>query len=152
MDGSLDNYDPQNLSPEGLEQALTSLKQHLLKTEAAKVLLPAKDSPFNRAALGRLPSFLNLVFTPERQQDRKIQALQALDLTSLITCGLCLTQKSLDTMRKELFDVFLEQAKITSRRSVDAILKSDDVYKAVVKVRNAEFIVGKEIFFIIQFL
>lgn len=102
MDGSLDDYDPQNLSPEVLEQTLTSLKQQMLKTEAAKLLLPAKKSPFSRVALGRLSNFLNLVFNPKKQEDPKIQALRGLDPTFLIVCGLCLTQKALDSMRKEL--------------------------------------------------
>lgn len=128
---SLDEYDPQNQSPEVLEQMLNSLKQQMLKTEAAKLLLPAKESPFNRVALGRLSSLLNLVFNPEKQRDPKIQDLRRLDSTSLIVCGLCLTQKALDSMRKELFNVFVEQAMIASQRSVNIIAKSDDINKAV---------------------
>ncbi|PVH91526.1 hypothetical protein DM02DRAFT_545680 [Periconia macrospinosa] len=103
----------------------------MLKTEAAKLLLPAKESPFSRVALGRLSNFLNLVFNPEKQRDPKIQALRGLDPTFLIICGLCLTQKALDSMRKELFDVFVEQAMIASRRSVNIIAKSDDINKVV---------------------
>ncbi|KAF2263963.1 hypothetical protein CC78DRAFT_533564, partial [Lojkania enalia] len=137
MDGSvqivrsLDDYDPQNLSPEVLEETLASLKQRMLKTEAAKLLLPAKESLLSRVALGRLSSFLSLVFNPEKQRDPKIQALRGLDPTSLIICGLCLTQKVLDSMRKELFKVFVEQAMIASRRSVNIIAKSDDINKVV---------------------
>ncbi|KAH7175750.1 hypothetical protein EDB81DRAFT_770819 [Dactylonectria macrodidyma] len=129
--GSFDDYNPQNLPPTGLEQMLNSLKQQVLKTEAAKLLLPVKELPFSRVTLGRLSSFLKLVFNLEKQQESKIAALRGLDSTSLIVCGLCLTQKAVDSMRKELFDVFLEQAMIASQRSVHIIAKSDDVNKVV---------------------
>ncbi|KAH8693356.1 hypothetical protein GQ44DRAFT_159470 [Phaeosphaeriaceae sp. PMI808] len=132
--GSPGDYDPLNLSPEVLEQTLTSLKQQMLKAEVAKLLLPAKESPFNRVTLGRLSSLLTLVFNPEKQRDPKIQALRGLDPTSLIICGLCLTQKDLDSMRKELFEVFVEQAMIASRRSVNSIMRSDEINKTVLNL------------------
>ena len=139
--GSLDSYNPQALAPAVLDQALASLKQQLLKTEAAKLLLPAKEVPFSRVALGRLSSLLSLVFKPEKQHEPKIVALRGLDSVSLIICGLCLTQKALDSMRKELFDAFREQAVIASQVNVKLIAKSDEINKVVLNsVVDEEFL------------
>jgi hypothetical protein len=144
---SLDGFDLQKLSPQLLEQTQNFLKQQMLKTEAAKLLLPAKESPFNRVSLGRLSSLLNLVFKPERQGDTKIQALRGLDPISLIICGLCLTQKALDSMRKELFDVFVEQTMIASRQSVNIIAESDDINKVVLNsAADQDFVMSKGFF------
>ena len=143
---TLDNYNPQALSPEVLEQALISLKQQLLKTEAAKLLLPVKEIPFSRVALGRLSSLLNLVFKPEKQHEPKIAALRGLDSVSLIICGLCLTQKAVDNMRKELFDALLEQTTIASQRIVKTIAKSDEINKVVLNSSgNEDFIKSKAV-------
>lgn len=128
---SLDNYNPQVLAPEALEEALVSLKKQLLKTEAAKLLLPSKEYPFGRIALTRLSSLLNLVFRDAKQHEPKIKALRELDSVSMIICGLCLTQKLLDSMRKDLFDAFLEQATIASQACVQTIASSDEINKVV---------------------
>lgn len=128
---SLDGFNPQTLASEALEKTLNSLKQQLLKTEAAKLLLPAKEFPLSRVALGRLSNLLNLVFKPEKTHEPKIVALRGLDSVSLIICGLCLTQKAVDIMRKELFDAFLEQAVIASQLIVRVIAKSDEINKVV---------------------
>lgn len=142
--GSFEDYNPQNLPLATLEQMLDSFKQQVLKTEAAKLLLPAKEFPFSRVTLGRLSSFLKLVFNPDKQQDSKIAALRGLDSTSVIVCGLCLTQKAVDSMRKDLFDVFLEQAMIASQRSVHIIAKSDDINKVVLNsTPDEEFLKSK---------
>ncbi|XWW92730.1 hypothetical protein V2A60_000656 [Cordyceps javanica] len=45
---SLENYNPQDLSSEALDQALLSLKKQLLKAEAAKLLLPVKELPIKK--------------------------------------------------------------------------------------------------------
>ncbi len=108
MTSSLDDFDPQALDPEVLEFTLTSLKQQLIKTEAAKLLLPAKETHFSRVALGRLSHLLNLVFRPHKQHEPKRAALRELDSVSLIVCGLSLTQKAIGVMRRELFDILLE--------------------------------------------
>ena len=128
---SLDDFNPQSLDPEDLEQTLMSLKQQLLKTEAAKVLLPAKEFPFSRVALGRLSNLLNLVFKPEKKLQPKLAALRELDSVSLIICGLCLTQKAVDIMRKELFDVLLEEAVTASQAIVKVIAKSEEINQVV---------------------
>lgn len=128
---SLDDFNPQSLDPEELEKTLTSLKQRLLKSEAAKLLLPAKEFPFPRGALGRLSNLLNLVFKSEKRHEPKLAAIRELDPVSLIICGLCLTQKAVDIMRKELFDVLLEQAIIASQVMVKIIMKSEEINKVV---------------------
>ncbi|CEL07682.1 hypothetical protein ASPCAL10838 [Aspergillus calidoustus] len=128
---SLDDFNPQSLDPEELEKTLTTLKQRLLKTEAAKLLLPAKEFPFPRGALGRLSNLLNLVFKSEKRHEPKLAAIRELDPVSLIICGLCLTQKAVDIMRKELFDVLLEQAIIASQAMVKIIMKSEEINKVV---------------------
>ncbi|KAJ5559457.1 hypothetical protein N7513_001856 [Penicillium frequentans] len=127
---SLD-FDPQALSAKDLEITLTSLKQQLLKTEAAKLLLPAKEASFSRVALGRLSHLLNLVFRPDKWHEPKMAALRELDPVSLIICGLSLTQKAIEIMRKELFDILLEQAVIVSQTTVKVIAKSDEINKVV---------------------
>ena len=138
---SLDGYNPQALAPDALDQALASLKQQLLKTEAAKLLLAAKEVPFSRIALSRLSSLLSLVFKPEKQREPKIVALRGLDSVSLIICGLCLTQKALEGMRKDLFDTFREQAVIASQANVKLISKSDEINKIVLNsVADEEFL------------
>ncbi|KJZ70986.1 hypothetical protein HIM_09641 [Hirsutella minnesotensis 3608] len=129
--GSLEDYNPQVLAPETLEQALTALKQQLLKTEAAKLLLPAKELPFSRVALGRLSSLLSLVYKPAKQHESRIIALRGLDSVSQIICGLCLTQKVLESMRKDLFEVLLEQAVVASQASVKVVATSDEINKVV---------------------
>lgn len=129
--GSLDDFDPQALAPNDLETTLTSLKQLLLKTEAAKLLLPAKETSFSRVALGRLSHLLNLVFRPDKRHEPKLAALRELDSVSLIICGLSLTQKAIEVMRKELFDILLEQAVVASQTTVKIIAKSDEINKVV---------------------
>lgn len=114
---SLDDFNPQSLASEDLEKTLISLKQQLLKTEAA--------------TLGRLSNLLNLVFKPEKKLEPKLAALRKLDSVSLIICGLCLTQKTVDIMRKELFDVLLEEAVTASQTIVKVIAKSEEINKVV---------------------
>lgn len=124
---ALDDFSPQSLAPEDLEKTLISLKQQLLRTEAAKVLLPAKEFPLPRGALGRLSNLLNLVFKPNKRLEPKLAALRKLDPVSLIICGLCLTQKAVDIMRKDLFDVLLEESIIASQAMVKTIMNSEEI-------------------------
>lgn len=141
---SLDDFNPQSLTPKDLEQTLISLKRQLLKTEAAKLLLPAKEFPFSRVSLGRLSNLLNLVFKHEKKHEPKLAALRILDSVSLIICGLCLTQKTVDIMRKELFDVLLEQAVIASQNIVKVIANSDEINKVVLSSSvDEEFLQSK---------
>ncbi|GFF64886.1 hypothetical protein IFM60648_01418 [Aspergillus lentulus] len=128
---ALDDFSPQSLAPEDLEKTLISLKQQLLRTEAAKVLLPAKEFPLPRGALGRLSNLLNLVFKPNKRLEPKLAALRKLDPVSLIICGLCLTQKAVDIMRKDLFDVLLEESIIASQAMVKTIMNSEEINKVV---------------------
>jgi hypothetical protein len=144
MISSLDNFDPQALAPEDLETTLMSLKQQLLKTEAAKLLLPAKETSFSRVALGRLAHLLNLVFKPDKWHEPKAAALRKLDPVSLIICGLSLTQKAIEVMRKELFDILLEQAVIASQTTVKIIAKSDEINKVVLSSSaDEDFLISK---------
>ncbi|KAK1138878.1 hypothetical protein N8T08_001705 [Aspergillus melleus] len=131
MISSLDDFDPQSLTPKDLEKTMNSLKQQLLKTEAAKLLLPAKETSFSRVALGRLSHLLQLVFRPDKRHEPKLAALRELDPVSLIMCGLSLTQKAIDVMRKELFDTLLEQAVIASQTTVKVIAKCNEINKIV---------------------
>ncbi|KAH3611712.1 hypothetical protein KXV56_001671 [Aspergillus fumigatus] len=135
---SLGEFDPQSLGPGDLDKSITFLKQQLLKTEAAKVLLPARESPLPRLALGRLSNLLNLVFKPDKSHEPKLAALRALDPVSLIICGLCLTQKAVDTMRKDLFDVLLQQAIIASQTMLKTIMKNEDINKVVLSSSHDE--------------
>jgi hypothetical protein len=128
---SLDNFDPQALALNDLETTLSSLKQQLLTTKAAKLLLPAKETSFSRVALGRLSHLLNLVFRPDKRHEPKLAALRELDSVSLIICGLSLTQKAIEVMRKELFDILLEQAVVASQTTVKIIANSDEINKVV---------------------
>lgn len=140
----LDGFNPQSLAPKDLEETLISLKRQLLKTEAAKLLLPAKELPFSRVSLGRLLSLLNLVFKPEKKYEPKLAALRALDSVSLVVCGLCLTQKAVDIMRKELFDVLLEQAVIASQVIVQVITKSEEINRVILSSSvDEEFLQSK---------
>ncbi|CAI7626058.1 unnamed protein product [Penicillium pancosmium] len=144
MISSLDDFDPQTLTPKNLEITLTSLKQQLLKTEAAKILLPAKETSFSRVALGRLSHLLSLVFRPDKRGEPKLAALRELDCVSLIICGLSLTQKAIEVMRKELFDILLEQAVIASQTTVKIITKSDEINKVVLSSSaDEEFLKSK---------
>jgi hypothetical protein len=133
MVNSLGNFDPHNLPPESLDDTLRSLKRQLLKTEAAKLFLPAKELPFNRVALRRLSSLLKFLFNPEKQQDAKVKTLRSLDSISLIICGLCLTQKVVETMREELFDMCIKQAQIVSQQIINIVAKSHEIYQVVMK-------------------
>ncbi|KAJ6021256.1 hypothetical protein N7540_006760 [Penicillium herquei] len=138
MISSLDDFDPQTLAAEDLEKTLMSLKQQLLKTEAAKLLLPARETSFSRVALGRLSHLLNLVSRPDKWHEPKVAALRELDPVSLIICGLSLTQKAIEVMRKELFDVLLEQAVIASQTAVKFIAKCDEINKVVLSSSTDE--------------
>jgi hypothetical protein len=129
---SLGEFNPQNLSQEALEKVAGTLKQELLKVEAAKLLLPVKESPFSRTVLSRLSSFLKLVYNnPVKQSDSRARSLKELDSAALIVYGLCLTQKMLDNMRKDLFDVFAAQAIVVSQQNLSDIVKSDEINKTV---------------------
>ncbi|ORX95374.1 hypothetical protein BCR34DRAFT_199159 [Clohesyomyces aquaticus] len=128
---SLGAYSPQDLPPENLEQVLDSLKRETLKMEVVKLLRPAKDFPVGRAALQRLSSLLKFVSTRAKQEDERVQTLRRLNCFSLIICGLCLTQKSIEGMRKELFDAFIKQVTNTSQYSIRTIAKDNGIYKAV---------------------
>lgn len=95
------------------------------------MLLPAKETSFSRVALGRLSNLLHLVFRPDKWHEPKVAALRELYPVSLIICGLSLTQKAMEVMRKELFDVLLEQAVIASQTAVKIIAKCDEINKVV---------------------
>lgn len=142
---SLGQFDPQSLSPGDLDQSITFLKQQLLKTKAAKVLLPARESPLPRLALGRLSNLLNLVFKSDKSHEPKLAALRALDPVSLIICGLCLTQKAVDTMRKDLFDVLLQQAIIASQAMLKTIMKNEEINKVVLSSSHDEDFLNSKI-------
>lgn len=128
---SLGAYSPQDLPPENLEQVLDSLKRETLKMEVVKLLRPAKDFPVSRAASQRLSGLLKFVSTGAKQSNERVQALRRLNCFSLIICGLCLTQKSVEGMKRELFDAFIEQVTNMPQGSIHAIAKDSGIHKAV---------------------
>ncbi|KAL5405584.1 hypothetical protein PMIN04_012298 [Paraphaeosphaeria minitans] len=133
---SLGVYSPQNLSPEILEQVLDSLKRETLKMEVVKLLLPVRAFPVSRAALQRISSLLKFMSTRAKQSDERVQTLRSLNCVSLIICGLCLTQKSVEGMKRELFDAFISQVIKTSQGSIHAILEDSEIRKAVLSSRT----------------
>jgi hypothetical protein len=83
---SLDNFDPQALALNDLETTLSSLKQQLLTTKAAKLLLPAKETFFSRIVLVRLVYLLNLVLRPNRLIGGMNRKYQLLGNSTLCLC------------------------------------------------------------------
>ena len=73
---SPEDFNPQSWTPKDLDRMLVSLKQKLPKSEAAKLLLPAKEFPFSRVSLGRLSNSLNLVFRSSKKHEPKLAALR----------------------------------------------------------------------------
>lgn len=141
---SLGAYSPQDLPPEDLDQVLASLKQETLRVEVAKLLRPARVIPVSRAALQRLSTLLKFMMTPAKQNDERVQTMRSLNWPFLIICGLCLTQKSVETMKRELFDALIEQVAKTSQDHIQVILKDDEIRKIVlVSCTDQEFLQSK---------
>jgi len=139
---SLDGCSHQDLSSADLDLVVNSLKRHILKVEAARLLLPLRNSSFRTVRLQRM---LKLVFTSEKQEDKKIQTLRCLDCATLIVCGLCLTQKTLDTLKPELFETFIGQATVAAQQLYAVIVGNNDIDQAVqLSSADQTFKYGKE--------
>lgn len=67
--------------------------------EAVKLSHSTRVVPVNRAALEQLSTLLKFVLIPAKQNDERVQTLRSLNWSFLIICGLCLTQKSVETMK-----------------------------------------------------
>jgi hypothetical protein len=138
----LDTYDPTTQSSDELRQTVHALKQQLLNAEAVQTLLPAKDEVYRRKNITRVRILLDYVFG-SAEATPKLSALRGLEPSALIICGLCLTQRAVETMKKELFDAIIKHAISLALQLGTRIQNNSDIHTAVLQSKggsNDEFL------------
>ena len=87
---------------------------------------------FTGTVTGRLTTFLNFIFDPNKQTDR-VTVYRSMDCPAIVVCGLCLTQGTAEGMRKELLDVFCQEVFKAASRLFFIIVTRVDVQLAITR-------------------